>query len=83
VAVGIGMGLRNPWVSAAGWPGVGVQVGFIQPSPNPYPPQRVDGLPRKFKLRSKRDQTACSLFFQPLSPPTIVLHGLETKKIGK
>jgi len=60
--IGIGTGLRNPRVSAAGWPGVGVRVGFIQPSPNPYLPQRVDGLPRKFKLRLKRDQrpVACS-----------------------
>ena len=43
--VGIGTGLRNPWVSAAGWPGVRVRVGFIQPSPNPYPPNGLTGYP--------------------------------------
>jgi len=36
-SLGIVTGTRNPRVSAAGWPGVRVRVGFIQPSPYPYP----------------------------------------------
>jgi len=43
--VGIVTGLRNPRVSAAGLPGVRVRVGFIQPSPNPYPQRRLAGWP--------------------------------------
>jgi len=49
---------------------VGVQVEFIQPLPNLYLPQWVDGLPCKFKLCSKQDQqpVACSfdLYHHPL-----------------
>ena len=30
------MGLRNPWVSAAGCSGVLVQVEIYEPKPNPY-----------------------------------------------
>jgi len=35
--VGIVTGMTNLWVSAAGWLGVGVQVGHVIPDTNPYP----------------------------------------------
>jgi len=44
-ALGIVTGLRNPQVSATGWPGVWVRVGFIQSSPYPYPLQGLAGQP--------------------------------------
>jgi len=61
ILLGIVTGLRNPRVSAAGWPRVRVWVGFVQPLPYPYPSHGLAGLPKRFKLHSKMSSTVLKL----------------------
>jgi len=81
--LGIVTGLRNLRVSAMGWPRVWVQVGFVQPSPYPYPSHGLAGLPKIFKLHSKMSSTVLKLVTIAFDLHHYPLHCVGTLKHKK
>jgi hypothetical protein len=59
----------------------GTGTGWAHPTlAKPVPAQRVDGLPRKFKLRSKRDQRPVARSFNLHHHPLLCVTASKTRK---